>query len=420
MQNFNNYDYRHANDQAILVPPNKTLEQSQEQQEQQQKFPIKAHPFAVADPRLGNIDWNDDTRRIPMFTLEMQIEKSFTGYKQRVTWQQQHEQQHQQQHNHHEQEEDEGVIHALQHSLFCASLFETIQQEINFNSTTTNTTNHTNKSSASSIVWLSSEMEELYHPAPSHMAGGSSNNNNNKKENHKKSLCLVYAHQGEIKVQLDSEYSLILQLVEENPSQTKQKTKQPTNENNKNNDNDRNNSNTTTRKDANNNDSQACDDGSSGSQSPQQLHALCRVLLYNAQCLYHEYCREQQQKQIEHNDEKMANMNNTMYPTKSMAKPATVDCPNILSNCVDIGNKFILERKIRKTLQTIQSWILHQYSTHHSDASPLLWKPNNLSTTTTAKDMFQVEWLALPLLSVKSQFAMRLMDVMCMDVVFDG
>ena len=256
-------------------------------------FPTKADPFSIHPLN------NHSHTRIPMYTLQLQIVKSCTNYRQTVTLKP-------------PSDDDTGMmIPALQHSLFCASLFETIQQEISPKS-----------------AWLSSDTTaESFYPAPTFMAGME----NSKGESPKK-LCVIYAHQGEIKVQLDSEYSLILQLVEDPHNDNDDEKKED-------------------EKDQDhvvvNHITNMID---SGSQSPEHLHVLCRMLLYHAQYSYHQYCRSQEQLFLERKREEEMNEPTTSKYHALKSNHKMLECPNILSNCVEMGNKFILERKIRKTI----------------------------------------------------------------------
>lgn len=253
-------------------------------------FPTKAEPFSTHQQT------NHSHTRIPMYTLQLQIVKSCTNYKQTVTLKP-------------PSDDDTGMmIPSLQHSLFCASLFETIQQEISPKS-----------------AWLSSDTTaESFYPAPTFMAGME-----NSEGVPPKKLCVIYAHQGEIKVHLDSEYSLILQLVEDLHNNQDEKEEE---------------------KDKDVVDNPITTMVDSGSQSPEHLHVLCRMLLYHAQYSYHQHCRSQEQLLLERKREEEMNQPSTSKYHALKSNHKMLECPNILSNCVEMGNKFILERKIRKTI----------------------------------------------------------------------
>jgi hypothetical protein len=276
----------------------------------------KAEPFAIADPSLGQIDPEFDPDKVPLLTLLFEIEKPSTGFVQRATLSSSFSSDSS---NHHTNP-DERVIEALQHSLFCASLFESIRAEII--PPPTQSTTHTQQRNKS-VAWLSSEMEESFLPPPSFMAGQDAG----LQTDVARLLCVVHCHEGEVKVQLDDEYCLQVKLIEagtasaaaaENGS-TDSSTR-PTNE--------------------------AADENVSGSQSPARLLSLCKALLLHSQSLYHAHCMKTKLGDHKSEDE-------TAKPVglARAKKEKKTESPRILQSCVGLGCKFIFEKKVRMVLK---------------------------------------------------------------------
>ena len=302
------------------------------------KTKTKALPFAVADPTLGKIDADFDPNKVPLLTLLFEIEKPSTGFVERATLSSSSfltdnggkgEGEKMKKHLH----PDERVIEALQHSLFCASLFESMRSEIipsTSPSTSSIATNATTTLSTSlhqqrqrSVAWLSSEMEESYLPPPSSMAGEVTNQTRDTRL-----LCVIHCHEGEVKIQLDDEYSLTVKLIEAGTAAAAGSSSDNTEDDQ-------------TMKVDNDNSS-----SSSGSQSPTQLKTLCRALLLHSQSLYHEHCMKIRtgnglQKKKEEPPLGFARMK------KQIKQPS----PHILQRCVGLGCKFIFEKKIRMVLR---------------------------------------------------------------------
>ena len=300
----------------------------------------RAEPFAVADPTLGKIDVDFNPEKVPMLSLQLDIEKDSTGFQQSArlspltTLGD-------------DASEDEMVVVALQHSLFCASLFESIRRELIQDDSTEDGPNP--KTKHHSEVWLSSAMEEHYLP-PSSRTGGNGG-----------SLAVIHCHEGEVKVQLDSEYALTIKLVEAGTAVASDK------------------------------DLQAHDDemnGStkfSGSQSPQQLHALCRALLLHAQDVYHQHSIELREHMMKKKKEEQSTKKMGLETRK---KKDELPSASILQKCVDLGVRMIFERKVRWALARIAKWL----GSKASDAPP---------------DNLVVEWLPLSVFDKNSQFVLR-------------
>ncbi len=356
----------------------------------------------VAEPFIteSSSSWNNFQRNVPLLTLLFQIEKSSTGFKQKVCLssnieENEHDIQTQKQveprqtqtdnqnitksiiESKTKLQKDELFIQSLQHSLFCANIFDIIRKEVineqqqqqhqsnqtfksNSVGTSTNSKRKPNPSidsksisSRQQIAWLSSEMEDSFLPAPSLMAGCKNDNNDDdilNNHNSKSALAVIHCHEGEVKVQLDPEYSLTIKLVDINNNDI-EKQEEEREEND-----------------------YMGSRMSSGSQSPEQLHVLCRLLLLQAQLVYHRSRKEQNRKiqeelaSLNENSEtatsiidysagmrKKGSVTTSQYPGSMTQRKkllqSSISTPCILQSCVGLGKKFILERKVRKTLK---------------------------------------------------------------------
>lgn len=310
-------DYKVSNDLAIWkkkYAATKDYDDDMEveavnKQESNESSSIKtrAEPFAVADPTLGKIDVEFDPEKVPMLTLQFEISKPSTGFLQsaRLSPSMGHSK---------EEGSDENVIVSLQHSLFCASLFESIRRELVPEDD--DKTVGSVKSKTHRAVWLSSEMDENFLPPPSLMAGGENSSGN------VRSLAVVHCHEGEVMVQLDCEYSLTVKLVEASGPLDS------------------------------NNDDNAMDideasggtSNSSGSQTPEQLQVLCRALLLHAQNVYHEHSMKARARALEKKQEQAPGL-------ARIQKQDKMPSARILESCVNLGAKMIFEGKIRRALR---------------------------------------------------------------------
>ena len=266
----------------------------------------RAEPFAVADPTLGKIDVDFDPDKLPMLTLQFEISKQSTGFLQSYRLSPFA--------SAGQEGSDESVIVSLQHSLFCASLFESIRQELVSEDEEKSAGGINNK--VQHTVWLSSEMDENFLPPPSLMAG---RENSSGGEN---SLAVVHCHEGEVMVQLDCEYSLTVKLVEAVISANSD------------------------------GDAMEIDDDTSGgkveadsgSQTPEQLQALCRALLLHAQDVYHEHSMKTKVRALQKETEEAPGL--ARIKKKDKMPPA-----RILESCVNLGAKMVFERKVRRALR---------------------------------------------------------------------
>jgi len=318
----------------------------------------RAEPFAVADPTLGKIDVDFRPENVPMLTLELSVEKASTGFYQNACLTPMFS----------ETETptpDEKVVVALQHSLFCASLFESIRREL-ADDVGEGADANLRTASAQQSVWLSSEGEENFLPAPSQMAGGGDGSG-------VASLCIVHCHEGEVKVQLDSEYSLTVKLIEAGTT-------------------------------ASNTDISSMDidptslggeglEGHSGSQSPAHLKALCHALLLHIQDVYHKHSMETIALELKERQQK-----DKPAGLATIKKTKKAPSPHILQNCVMLGAKIIFERKVRWVLKRIKGWIKGDL---HSDIE------------------LDVEWVPSSIFDLQSHVTLCYQDF-CVDVSIDG
>ncbi|KAK1745196.1 atypical kinase COQ8A [Skeletonema marinoi] len=221
----------------------------------------KAEPFAIADPTLGKIDVDFDPDKVPLLTLSLEIEKSSTGFVQRASLSSSFLKSNVQSGDSVHLHPDERVIEALQHSLFCASLFESMRAEIIPPSAGLVGTPVSSQKHQKPVAWLSSEMEESFLPSISEMVGQET-----MRSGETLLLSVIHCHEGEVKVQLDDEYSLTVKLIEAGTASAAANNDSGTNgeQNGK------------------------LNGADSGSQSTNQLKTLCRTLLLHSQSLYHD------------------------------------------------------------------------------------------------------------------------------------
>ncbi|KAL9180149.1 hypothetical protein ACHAXT_008119 [Thalassiosira profunda] len=199
----------------------------------------KAEPFAIADPTLGKIDPDFDPDKVPLLTLLFEIEKPTTGFVARASLSTSFAKDGTPDNEGRHMAPDERVIEALQHSLFCASLFESMRTEI-IPASTNSAGGVTRQQQKAPAAWLSR-------------------------------LCVIHCHEGEVKVQLDEEYSLTVKLIEAGTASAAAATDSDDTEDLKN-----------------------AQQAESGSQGAARLQALCQALLLQSQSLYHEHCTKRE------------------------------------------------------------------------------------------------------------------------------
>lgn len=327
----------------------------------------RAEPFAIADPTLGKLDADFDPKKVSMLSLRFDIEKASTGFLQSAVLQpisgastdtsaaalpQ-----------------DETVLSALQHSLFCAKLFESIRREL---APDTEDVGHIRitANKTQSVVWLAGcEAETNFLPPPHQLSGDPHHSNG------LALLSVIHCHEGEVKVQLDCEYTLTVKLVEAGQQHRNEK-----------------NSTQNVSFSSQSNGSQMSESRAlqqqgrdSGSQTPAQLMLLCRALLLHAQERYHEHsmlAAEKLRQQVE------ADKNNLKG---YMRKKEVISSPQILQSCVSLGSKMLFERRIRQRLITISEWVKSISSQNGADEG-------------AASNQLYVEWLSLSVFDLHSQF----------------
>lgn len=319
----------------------------------------RAAPFVIADPALGKLDADFDPNKVSMLTLQVDIEKPSTGYCHSACLEPIASSSTDTSTECSGSREDEKLLLALQHSLFCAKLFESIRRELAPDTENIGQIRTTAK--AQSAVWLTGESEENFLPPPSLMISGRGPSSGGLAP-----LCIVHVHEGDVKVLLDCEYSLRVRLVEShsNKSPNSASTLTPKNSN-----------------------------ISSGSLSPVQLRTLCRTLLLHAQTTHHRHSVQneailrREQEDDEKRQAQFQKVNPQIKAIPPVAKKEIILSPCTLQSCVSLGTKMLFERRIRKTLRTVKLWL--QTKAPASDDESLF-----------------VEWLALSVFDLTSQFVL--------------
>ncbi|CAB9504461.1 expressed unknown protein [Seminavis robusta] len=424
---------------ATTTTTSSSQSSSQQSQTQSQQQPVwhkkftMAEPFAIADPTLGKISADFDPNKVSFLTLQFDIEKPSTGFcmssslEPMTTSNIEEKQKHNAQGDlsggaaavvikkeeqddepavvkmevdddkkpkEEEKEEDEEekkddcddddndklphdeqVLVSLQHSLFCAKLFESIRTEIMGDDlgdpdAQPKVQHHSQQATAQpsdSVMWLSSESEENYLPPPAVMVrptgtGGAA------------ALCVVHCHASEVKVQLDSEYTLRAKLVEAAERETTFSA--TANANTK----------TTT-------------NVTSGSQSPEQLLVLCRSLLLHAQEAYHKHSLQESfktaQKREEEEKRLLADANKPRGLDRIQKKDVRTKA-KILQSVVALGTKMLFEQRIRKVLMRVRHWLQTKYP----------------DTT----DKISTEWLAVSVFDLHARFVISFGYSLTVDV----
>ena len=345
----------------------------------------RAEPFAIADPTLGRVIENFDPSKIPMLNLQLDIQKSSTGFLQSACLEpmttlsstsapsntssgvdgegdEKREG---------ESNGDEDLLISLQHSLFCANLFESMRSELDPESALPiqgNSFSARRPKSLQSMAWLASESEENFLAPPSFLVGSHAGRGLG-------ALSVVHCHEGEVKVQLDSEYQLCLKLVEANAEQTIGSSAQRKSE------------------------KERAADGAtsiehgrdSGSQSPAQLHAFCRALLLYAQDVYHRHSLYLHEREKKIREDEVAKGDEP----RGLARIKKEDLPEkarILQSCVSLGSKMLFEQRIRKALSRVSHWLRKTYD-----------------------EKISVEWLSLSMFDLHSKFT-----ICFQELVVDG
>ena len=98
----------------------------------------RAEPFAIADPTLGRVIENFDPSKIPMLNMQLDIQKSSTGFLQSACLEPMttlsssasDKSSSDSDAGDDKTKNDEELLISLQHSLFCANLFESMRSEL--------------------------------------------------------------------------------------------------------------------------------------------------------------------------------------------------------------------------------------------------------------------------------------------------
>ena len=340
-----------------------------------------AQPFAVADPALGSIDLERfDPDNVPMLTLFFQIEKSSTGFVHSVALsasipanigsdvEGNGSKKSNSERDHListiiqdkvKPKSDERVIQSLQHSLFCANVFDSIWREIVQSTSSSSTPGSGSGSTNGNLknsnplhgntvlqqlqpVWLSSELEDNFLPPPSLMAGD--NPSTNPGESHggynSSPLSVIHCHEGEVKVQLDSEYALTIKLVDIRNDRTAADEHGLGH-------------------DTSNGECNA-KNVDSGSETREQIDLLCKLLQLHSQFVFHDHNKRSAEKGTEADDDgvksKAVDYSMGMFQSgasrNALSKKKVVkESPNILQSCVALGANVLFERKVQNVLK---------------------------------------------------------------------
>jgi hypothetical protein len=143
-------------------------------------------------------------------------------------------------------------------------------------------------------------------------------------------IAVIYCHDGEVKVQLNEEYSLIVKLEDTNKQ---------------------------AQSSDNNEESTMPSDKDSGSQSKDELDILCRILLLHAQYVFHENKKLSELDIFIESRNKEANQISKVdysvgisKSTTKIKKKALNDSFPILQSCVALGLKILLDRRVKGIL----------------------------------------------------------------------
>lgn len=355
-----------------------------------------AEPYAVADPTLGKVDLDFDPDQVPLLTLSMTIEKTRTGYVEEVVLSSitgsnddaamvgdsANDEGGNVVGKTKTNPDDEPVISALQHSLFCASLFESIRGELssaeravpaNVGAAGAGSTGQVASSTAGGACWLAGGTDESFLPAPSRMDGAPP-----AEGGLGGTICVVHCHQGEVKVRLNGEYDLTVKLVE--AGTVRSTSKSPSDRPKKGTEN------------------EAGLD--SGSQSGAYLRTLCRALLLHAQSAYHDHRLRMHAKAMAVAAAEAAKAKSGLPPGLARRKKnAEEERPLILGGVLALGGKMLVERKVRESLRKLSRYISQQTGMSHR---------------------LVVEWLTLSMFDAKSYFTASIGPAFTIDVCVDA
>ena len=329
----------------------------------------RAEPFAIADPTLGKIDADFDPSMVAMLTLEFAIEKPSIGLctsaclEPFVVATHLHKKKSSQD----DPADDSQVLVALQHSLFCSKMFDSIRREVASDTEEVGQVRTTASQSERSTVWTWSKNEQQFLPPPGSMVKGDLGLG--------QPVSVVHCHEGEVMVQLDCEFTLRIKLVEANTTAS-HSSSSPTPESTK----------------------PLCDTGadtasmkdSNHDRRRLQLLALCRSLMLYAQEIYHSHSLQQDKIRKQEQEEKAA------QPASAFAlkrKEREETSPRILQNCICLGSKMLMERRVRSTLKAVQLWVSEREQQRLGTVGP---QP--------PIRQLQTEWLSLSALDPHAHF----------------
>ena len=396
---------------------------AEQKQQQPQPYPTKAVPFMMNDSFINKNNNNTygDNDHVPSLTLVMRIERIFDGLSTdayaSTAWDDDNDRDNNNNSNNTNDDindgnegPDENVLRALQHSLLCAGLLDSIRAEVidtnddgnnnnnkkrnNNNNSETATTNASSwqkgkkkrrigsnmiasgggsgggiaagSSGESMVAWIAGGgTEETFLPPPSLMGGD---------------LGVAHCHEGEVRIRLDPRHDLSVRLVEVGTETTNNGIKSSEDNNNDNSGKEDKNAGDNDNGDINNDDKDCID--------RQRLRSICRLLLLNAQLLHHD-------RQLQHASSTVINPpngsstrgrnNSTVVDYNGVGlggretRHESLNIPNnnlstvttrrsgILRSCVGLGAKLLLEREIRQNLMVRFSFRdFFIYGVHHA------------------------------------------------------
>jgi len=180
--------------------------------------------------------------------------------------------------------------------------------------------------------------------------------------------------QGEVKVQLDCEYTLRVKLVDAGDNNTEA-------------------ANIATN-------GGSSEKKSSGSESPEQLLALCQALLLHAQERYHVHSVRAGER-LRKRDERELEEAGKGGGGHARRKTSAASSPRILQSCISLGSKLLFERRIRAALKRVNGWLVaQQEQRQQSTADPQDGDDSN------KPERLEVEWLSLSVFDLHAQFAL--------------
>lgn len=311
------------------------------------KCVTKAVPFVVPDPILRNVEFEFDPDNIPILTLKIHIEESSTGFLHTVALDPFSD--HSNLAYESELKSDDAVLQSLQHSLFCAKIFDMIRHELNPSTTHNHTRKHASHDDHQNVhhnvqvppAWLPADMDENFLPASELM---SSNRSISSLYGYliTHPLSVIYCHHGEVKVQLNSEYALIVKLEDVNQAvDISEETSQVG----------------------------SIENLGSGTKPNEKLDLLCHILLLHVQSVFHHNKKLSEIQEIllskmESKNKKVLVDYSVGTPSDSFAKSKKTlskDPYPILQSTVALGLKSLLEQDVLSILKVRQYRICHHY-----------------------------------------------------------